>query len=135
MSSELRKELNSRLSILHGAGQVYYDTAVDASFPYDVFTINPSGPSEYHGADHHVGTITIQNVLIETYATTATAAESRLRAIIRDLESTPLSLETDQFIQLQTVTQSLQQDPIQAEDGENIWRGDVIFEMWIGTGR
>lgn len=135
MSSQLRVELNRRLGKLHGAAQVYYGVANDATFPYDVYNIQPSLPSEYSANEHHQGTITPYPVLVETYATSASAAESRLAAIIQDMETTPLVLDTDIFVQTLVLTRSVTQEPEQASDGENIWRGEVIFEIWIATGR
>lgn len=132
---ELTEAINSQLAALYGVENVYAGFASDATIPYQTYVMQPSGPSEYHAADHNEGTIATYPVLINIFSRTYTQALSRVEEIVQSFEDTFPEMENDKCLNVETISQHVEQESVREETGPVVWRGMAVIEFTVSRGR
>lgn len=132
---QLTEAIYAQLSGLYGAENVYAGLATDATVPYVTYTLQGSGQAEYHTSDHNQGTITPYPVMISVWTHSYTTAISRIEEIIEAFENTFPSMQNDKCVNVEKISESVEQDYEQEETGPIVWRGICVIEFSVARGR
>lgn len=135
---ELTEAISSELSNLFGVDNVYFGFARDTMSNYVQFSQLPSGPSEYctdqTGTQNNAGVRTTFPFLFMAFSDLDTTARDNIKRIIDRFEKYNVVLATDKLLKVETLSQSVTEDPEQTDDAKTKWVGSAVIEFSISKG-
>ena len=127
---QLISAVGGRLAGLYGSENVYFgDAEESASFPYQVYTVQGGGVTQYATCDRDGSAQNVTSIQISVWSKSSVTATDRIEEIINSFHNTPLSMSTDKFLRADLVDRTVFVDPDRDQDGQRVWQGVCIFEF------